>query len=109
MTMDATNTVLIVLIVPPTLKDAFVDWLLTRDEKTGFTSFPVAGHGRQHDGLSIAEQVTGRQQRQQFQVVLSADGIDEFIGEARREFGAIGIRYWVIPLLAGGRIDGDLT
>ena len=107
--MDATNKVLVVLNVPPTLEDALVDWLLTREESTGFTSFPVAGHSKRHDKLSISEQVTGKQERQQFQVVLSADGVDEFLGEARQAFGAVGIRYWVLPLVADGRIGDDLT
>lgn len=103
MTDASTQSVLVVLNVPPSLEETVVDWLLAREDSTGFTSFPVFGHSTSHDGLSLAEQVTGRQRRQQFQVLLAEHTVDAFLEDARRSLGAAGIRYWAIPLMATGR------
>jgi hypothetical protein len=102
MTDARAEEVLVVLNVPPSLEEAVVDWLLARKESTGFTSFPVSGHSTRHEGLSLAEQVSGRQARQQFQVQIAATAVGQFLEEARHAFGAAGIHYWALPLLAGG-------
>jgi len=95
---------LIVLNVPPNLEEAIVDWLLAREDGGGFTSFPVFGHSTRHDGLSPAEQVSGRQRRQQFQVQMKYDAVDQFVDDARKAFGNAGVHFWVVPLYAGGRL-----
>jgi len=96
---------LIVLTTPPDLEEPVVDWLLARGTGTGFTSFPVFGHSTSHAGLSAAEQVRGRQRRQQFQVQIPGEAVDEFIEDARRTFGAAGMHYWVLPLGAHGKLQ----
>ena len=98
------NEALIVLNAPPNLEEPVVDWLLAREESTGFTSFPVFGHSTRHDDLDSAEQVTGRQRRQQFQIQIRADAVNAFLDDARLSFGAAGIHYWVLPIAAGGRL-----
>jgi len=96
---------LIVLNAPPELEEPVVDWLLAREDGTGFTSFPVFGHSTAHDSLSPAEQVSGRQRRQQFQVQIHADDVAAFLADVREHFAAAGIRFWVLPLAAGGRLS----
>jgi len=95
---------LVTLNVPPDLEEPIVDWLLAREDGTGFTSFPVYGHSTSHAGLSPTEQVTGRQRRQQFQIQIRADNVNEFIDNVRQSFGAAGIHYWVLPLTLGGHL-----
>jgi hypothetical protein len=103
--IEMNNTeALVTLNVPPDLEEPIVDWLLAREGGTGFTSFPVYGHSTSHAGLSPTEQVTGRQRRQQFQIQIRADNVNEFIDNVRQSFGAAGIHYWVLPLTLGGHL-----
>jgi hypothetical protein len=104
MTQVTTTDALVILTVPRKLEEVVVDWLLSRRDATGFTSFAVAGHSIRHDALSAAEQVTGRQRRQQFQVRLPAAAVDGFLADANAALGAAGVQYWVLPLLAGGHL-----
>ena len=99
------DEVLVVLNVPPGLEEFVVDWLLAREENLGFTSFPVFGHSASHADLSAAEQVTGRQSRQQFQVQRATARLDEFLRDAGQALGS-GVHFWAIPLLVGGHFDG---
>jgi hypothetical protein len=98
---------LIVLNAPPDLEEPVVDWLLARDDSTGFTSFPVFGHSTSHEGLSAAEQVSGRQRRQQFQIQIRAGAVKPFLDDIRRSFGAAGIHFWVLPLSQGGQLKSQ--
>lgn len=95
---------LVVLNVPPNLEETVVDWLLARDDGVGFTSFPVFGHSTSHSNLSAAEQVSGRERRQQFQIQLGIDAVERFVNDIRKSFGAAGIRFWILPLHASGHL-----
>lgn len=99
--------VLIILNIPPALEDAVVDWLLSRVGGTGFTSVSASGHSTSHDDLSVAEQVSGRQQRQQFQIQIQADVVAGFLSDARDTLGGADIRYWVLPVIQTGRLGTD--
>ena len=96
--------VLIVITSPPSLESELVDWLLSQHGGTGFSSSTVNGHSTRHDHLSIAEQVSGRQRRLQFQVQLAGDRLDEFLAGLTSEFAAADLHYWVTPVLAGGHL-----
>ena len=96
--------VLIVLNAAPDLEEPVIDWLLSRDDSAGFTSSTVFGHSTDHDNLSQAEQVTGRQRRLQFQIQVAGERADSFLDDARHQFGAAGIRFWMIPLIAAGHL-----
>ena len=98
---------LIVLNVPPSLEEPIVDWLLAREGGAGFTSFPVFGHSTSHEDLSPAEQVSGRQRRQQFQIQLSEDAVESFLDDARLAFGTASVHYWVLPLFEGGHLRAN--
>ena len=99
---------LVVLNVPPSLEESVVDWLLAREAGVGFTSFPVFGHSTSHDDLSPAEQVSGRQRRQQFQVQVKQEAVDAFLQDAKDDLGSAGVHFWVLPLFAGGQLKADL-
>jgi len=96
--------VLAVITSPPSLESQLVDWLLSQNGGSGFSSATVHGHSSHHDHLSIAEQVSGRQRRLQFQVQLSADRMDRFIELLETEFAGADLHYWVVPVLAGGHL-----
>jgi hypothetical protein len=101
---NTSGEVLVVLTTPPEIGELIVDWLLARDAPLGFTSTTVAGHSTRHDGLSTAEQVRGSQERLQFQVQMPAADADDFLSGAAEAFGAAGIHYWSVPVLAGGQL-----
>ena len=108
MTTIETGAVLVVLNVAPELEGAVVDWLLERVGRTGFTSFPVSGHSTSHEHLTVAEQVSGRQHRLQFQVQIGADVLEKFLNDASDTLGGTGIRYWVLPVTQSGHL-GDIN
>ncbi len=100
----AGQEVLVVLSAPPALEEVLIDWLISRPGTGGFTSLAANGHGSRHDNLSPAEQVAGHQKRLQFQVSLPQAELQDFLESARREFSGTDLHYWVLPILAAGRV-----
>jgi len=98
------DQVLVVITAPPSLESPLVDWLLLQDGGTGFSSIPVHGHSTHHDHLSIAEQVSGRQRRLQFQVQIEGERLEGLLEALRSEFAGADLHYWVVPVLAGGHL-----
>jgi len=79
-----------------------VDYLLSLEEVGGFTSYPVHGHGEQ-GRLSIAEQVSGRRKRVQFEILLPEQQVDNLIAGLAEEVGK-GIHYWQLPVMRSGHL-----
>jgi len=104
MNIASIDRVLAVISSPPSLESQLVDWLLARDGGSGFSSAAIHGHSTHHDHLSVAEQVSGRQRRLQFQVQLAAAELDRFLDDLKAEFGGADLHYWVLPVLAGGHL-----
>jgi len=96
---------LLVLIVTPTIENAMVDWLLDRDDVSGFTSMPISGHGASVHSLTAAEQVAGRQRQVMFQLHLPRATADTLVDAVRGAFGGSGMHYWLTPLLASGHLQ----
>jgi hypothetical protein len=96
------NEFLITLNVPPSLEDMIVDNLLTLEFERGFSGFPVFVHHHENKGLSIAEQVTGRQKRIRFQMYVNQLDLEKLLTILRDEFSGSGIQYWVMPVLEHG-------
>jgi Protein of unknown function (DUF3240) len=103
MNAPLTEQVLVVISSPPSLESQIVDWLLSNNG-SGFSSTAIHGHSTRHDHLSIAEQVSGRQKRIQFQVQMSAGDLDGFLGTLEGDFAGADLHYWALPLLAGGHL-----
>lgn len=89
---------LVVITAVPTLEEPLIDWLLAREQPTGFTSMVVFGHGSRHEYLSTAEQVSGRQRRVQFQIEMAMDQVEPFLLDLRADFKGAHMRYRVQPL-----------
>jgi len=101
-----TDQVLVVLTTSPALQEPLVDWLLEHLEGGGFTGMPVAGHSSRLEGLSAAEKVSGRQQRYQFQIQMDGEKVEAFLESLREAFSGADVRYWMVPVLAGGSLRG---
>jgi hypothetical protein len=107
---DDGAAVLVVLNVLPVMEDLVADWLLTHEgvRGVGFTTMSVGGHSARLQGLTPAEQVSGRRRRVQFEVVLGARTADVMLAALAREFADADIHYWITPVLRSGRLgDAD--
>ncbi|MBZ4200298.1 MAG: DUF3240 family protein [Methylotenera sp.] len=93
---------LLILIVPPSLEEMLVDYLLLRKDISGFTSHKVHGHGRVHGdvNLSIVEQVSGRQARVQFMTHAAVEDLQVLVTEIKQRFRSADIHYILLPILA---------
>ncbi len=95
---------LVILNVPSALEEAVVDCLLTLESEHGFTSFPVNIHHHENTGLSLAEQVSGRQKHICFQIRIDEASTTLLLSRLKEDFSSAGIQYWVAPLLEHGMI-----
>lgn len=89
--------------IPPSLEEDVVDLLLASDEIPGFQSYPIRGHG-QVGAMTIAEQVEGRRNRVQFEVVLESDNLEALLTKLKEALPVPDIIYWVSPISASGRL-----
>lgn len=104
MSSSLTQQVLVVVTSPPALESQLVDWLLIEEGGAGFSSSVIHGHSTRHDHLSVAEQVSGRQRRLQFQIQLDTSRQGAFLESLEANFGGADLHYWVLPVLAGGHL-----
>jgi len=98
------ETYLITINVSPALEEAMVDCLLTFETAQGFSSFPVNAHDHRNQGLSIAEQVTGRQRKMRFQMYIDKDHVSVLLNKIKADFRGTGLHYWIVPVLEHGEI-----
>lgn len=95
---------LVTLNVPPSLEEAVVDFLLVLESEHGFSTLTVNSHHHQNQGLSLAEQVSGRQKRIRFQLYVDAASLPHFLNELKQQLAGSGIQYWVLPVVEKGVI-----
>lgn len=95
---------LVTLNVPVGLEEVIVDCLLTFESEHGFSSFPVFAHDHRNAGLSLDEQVSGRQKKLRFQMYVEKQVLSELLARLRQEFTGAGIKYWVLPVVDHGDI-----
>jgi hypothetical protein len=90
--------------VPPSLEESIVDCLLTFEEEHGFSSLPVSAHDHKNEGLSLAEQVSGRQAKIRFQMLITKQDLPTLLNRLKTDYSGSGIHYWVIPVIEKGVI-----
>ena len=90
---------LVIINAPSSLEEMLVDCLLTLESEHGFSSFPVNAHHHENLGLSLAEQVSGRQRQICFQIHIDEDGAKLLLEQLKAEFSGAGLQYWVVPML----------
>lgn len=88
----------------PSMEDTLVDWLLLQSEITGFSSVEINGHGSAVAGLSISEQVEGRQKHVQFSIHAEKENSLNLIVRLKDKFQGSGLYYYVLPLVETGRV-----
>lgn len=98
------ETFLVTINVAPSMEEALVDCLLTFETAQGFSSFPVSAHDHRNEGLSLAEQVTGRQRKIRFQMYIDKQHVAALLNKLKADFPNSGIHYWVVPVLEHGEI-----
>lgn len=87
---------LLILNIPPALEDDMVDYLLALEEVKGFTSFAAQGHGG-GERLTVTEQVSGRRQRVQFEIIVDESLVDLIVSGLSANVGK-DIAYWQLPV-----------
>ena len=95
---------LLTIYAPPSVEESIVDWLLEHEAIEGFSSVEAYGHGMRQSGMSLLEQVSGRQRRVQFQIQTSHELVAHLLPELRDKFHGSGLFYLVSPLLDCGRL-----
>ena len=83
---------MLTLNIPPELEEDLIDYLLSLGSITGFTSYETRGHGSDLT-LSIAEQVSGRRKRLQFELLIEGEEIQNLLDGLTSEVGK-DIAYW---------------
>lgn len=99
------ETCLLNLVVTPEVEDAVTDWLLDREEVSGFSSHPIAGHGSSEHAMTLAEQVAGRRRQVLFQLHLPVADARALLADIRAGFRGSGMHFWLTPLLDSGHVD----
>lgn len=98
------NICLLTIYVPPTLEEALEDWLLQNDAITGFSTMEGFGHGSRPSGMTLLEQVSGKQRRIQFSIELEVQLANELLSKLRMKFAGVGLHYMLTPLLEAGSL-----
>ena len=89
--------------VPPNLEEDVVDVFLVAANISGFQSYPTRGHGTV-GAMTIAEQVEGRRNRIQFEVVLGEEFLEDLLDLLKEKFPVADVIYWVLPVVRSGRL-----
>lgn len=99
-----TENYLLRMNIPPNLEEEFVDALLDNPLVEGYQCYPTSGHG-QVGAMSVTEQVAGRRNRVQFEVVLDAEVVDAVLEGLKSALPISDIVYWLVPIAASGRFS----
>ena len=99
-----TEICLLTLVASPSLEETLIDWLLTQENISGFSSVEIYGHGARSTGLSIYEQVTGRQKRIQFQIHTEINIASNMVEALKLKFPHTGLHYMLTPVISAGQI-----
>jgi len=91
--------------IPPSLEEDFVDLLLSAKGIRGYQSYPTRGHG-QVGAMTIAEQVAGRRDRIQFEIVLEEAQLDPLLEMLGQALPVRDVIWWAIPVVRSGRFGG---
>lgn len=94
---------LLVIYAPLALEETLVDWLLENDAVSGFSTTEAYGHGQRLSGMSLLEQVTGRQRRVQFNIEVPHGVATSLLQHLREKFSGTGLHYMLMPLLEAGQ------
>jgi hypothetical protein len=92
---------LLTLNIASELEDDLVDYLLELECISGFTSWPVRGHGR-YGALTLAEQVSGRRKSIRVEILLDDSAVDGVLAGLSENVGR-DIHWWQHSVSRSGR------
>jgi hypothetical protein len=92
------------LLCPPIIEEKLLDLLLMFPSTAIFTSTATAAHGSSIAGMSESEQVLGRLQTTQVQVIVAANEKVALLDIIRSQFVGTGLRYWITSVVEVGEI-----
>jgi hypothetical protein len=97
---------LLTLLAPPELEERLADWLLTREDAPGFTTFASYGRGRDHGRATQATRVMdgGRRVCVVFQLVLPLDDAQDLVAALAEDLGSAELHYRVQPVWESGPV-----
>ncbi len=98
------NACLLTLISAPSMEETLIDWLLTQEEISGFSSMEIYGHGSRSTNLSLLEQVTGRQKRIQITIHTEKEIAERLVAELKSKYPHTGLHYLITPIVEAGQI-----
>jgi hypothetical protein len=104
MTVTNDERVAVTLNVLPAFEERVIDWLIDRDDVSGFTTYSAFGHSARHHELTAAEQVSGRQRRVEIRVELRVPVLEGFLAALAARFGGTDLYYYVVPVLRSGHL-----
>lgn len=97
-------TCILTLISAPSMEEMLIDWLLTQEEISGFSSVEIYGHGSRSTHLSLLEQVTGRQKRIQLMIHTEEEVANRLVAELKVKYPNTGLHYLITPIVDAGQI-----
>ena len=92
------------LVFSPALESTVTEALMTDPALPGFTLLHAEGHTSDFSRASIREQVRGRVDRRLVWVLIEPGRVDEVLALLRQRIVSRDVRWWVEPVLAGGRL-----
>lgn len=92
------------LVCPPAVEEKLLDLLLMSPDVTFFTSTVTAAHGMAHENMDQTEQVLGRANATEIQILLAAANKNPLLDAIRRDLAGAGVRYWVTTVAEAGEI-----
>lgn len=96
-------TVCLHLVLPITLRDRVLDQLLLHPSWVGpFTTHRVEGHGDPDGIASAAEQVRGRAERIQIEILMDERHVAALLAQLRADLPQCDVVWWLSPLIAAG-------
>lgn len=95
---------LLTIFAPPALEEMLVDWLLEEERINGFSTAVIFGHGERQAGMTLLEQVTGRQRRVQFLIKTTPEVATCLVQHMRDRYAGTGLYYILTPVIESGRI-----
>lgn len=91
------------LTLPKTLEARVLDRLLQHPQWVGpFSTHRVEGHGDPEGITSPREQVRGRAERVQIQILMDGDHVAELLAELKADQPSRDILWWLSPVLDSG-------
>ena len=105
---DATGappTCLLTMIFPVAMEERVVDELLANPRlASGFTTWPVDGHGRHTGYATRADEVRGRSRRVRMEVATREEDARALLEQLAQALPGGAITWWVTALASVGRI-----